>query len=227
MAKDVRREYTIPMEQRLLWFIAHLHLTPQGMVDLFKRYKSPRPVFDSSSHPQAWCLVINDWTSKDNEPAVTFADSVMICLTWIWNLRITYPNKEIYPLDDDVSGAFRHNKHNLFLVAMHAFVILGMLFLNTGSTFGGNTSPGNWDIVSQARRILARFLWAQGNIIQRAAKYLPILNLVEPPPGTIFAQASADALNQGVLNPDGSRQPPPYPHHVDDNLYADIADYVD
>lgn len=42
-----------------------------------------------------------------------------------------------------------------------------------------------------------------------------------------FAPAFADRFNQGVLRPDGSRIPPQFNHHVDDNLYADIPELID
>jgi hypothetical protein len=66
----------------------------------------------------------------------------MTHLTWLWNLWITYPCEEIYIGDNDISGAFNQNKYNPRLVALHAFVLLTYLVMNTGNTFGDNSSPG-------------------------------------------------------------------------------------
>jgi hypothetical protein len=41
-----------------------------------------------------------------------------------------------------------------------------------------------------------------------------------------FVPAEADSINTGVLDSNGLRIPPPFPHHVDDNMYADIEDYI-
>ena len=48
LVKDNKRGFCLTMDPRLVHFILHAHLTPQGMVDLNKIYKSPRPIFDST-----------------------------------------------------------------------------------------------------------------------------------------------------------------------------------
>ena len=41
-----------------------------------------------------------------------------------------------------------------------------------------------------------------------------------------FAKAQADSLNPGVKNEDGSRKPSTYVGHVDDHLYAEVAEFL-
>jgi hypothetical protein len=53
--------------------------------------------------------------------AVLFLNSI----TWIYSMQILYPQAEIYPADDDVSGAFRHEKYHPNLVGMHSCIVLG------------------------------------------------------------------------------------------------------
>ena len=48
MVKDSKRGNTILVDQWLLYFVPHLHLTSQAMVDVENRWKDSRPVFDSS-----------------------------------------------------------------------------------------------------------------------------------------------------------------------------------
>ena len=48
MVKDSKRGNMILVDDRLLWFIRDLHLTPQAMVDVDNIWKNARPVFDSS-----------------------------------------------------------------------------------------------------------------------------------------------------------------------------------
>ena len=134
------------------------HLTPQGVVDLNTIYKNPRPIFDSSFRPYPWCFAINDWTSKDTEPPLTFSKAEMNFMIWLYNLRITYPWLEIYIADDDVSGAFRLMKYHPNLTAMHTSMQCGYAVVNTGGTISDNTSPSNVDPIGLARRQLAWYL---------------------------------------------------------------------
>lgn len=172
IAKDIRRGYTFAVHPTLTVFIPHLHRTPLGMVDLDKPYKQPRPVFYSSFCPHPWCNAINDCTDLSTEPDLIFAGSKMKFLRWLYNLRISYPNEEIYPGDDDVSGAFRQCKYNPFLVAMHSFLIFGKLVLSTGQTFGDGPSPSNWEPIAQARQQLAQAKWSDPTIIAQSGAVL-------------------------------------------------------
>ena len=230
LLKDNKRGFTLLFDKRLLLFIIHSHVTPQGMVDLLSRFKNPRPIFDSSFRPEVWCLAINDWTTKLTEPELTFATAELLFMVWLYNLRLTYPFLDILLGDDDVSGAFRWLKYHPNLVALHASIMCGMGVLNTGGTFGDNTTPSNFDPVALARRLLAQYLWAIDSPQNTAAlAHLPPLHFAPSPTpeeAQTFVQADPDSINTGVLNPDGSRQPPPYNMHVDDNLYADIRPFM-
>ena len=230
MAKDYRRGFTLLFDPRIVLLMLHCHLTPQGVVDLNTIFKNPRPIFDSSFRPYPWCFAINDWTSKDNEPPLTFATAELEFMIWMYNLRITYPWLEIYIADDDVSGAFRLMKYNPDLVGLHTSLQGDYCVVNTGGTFGDNTSPSNFDPIGLARRQLAWYLWKHETEAQlRAKAYLPLVQLAAPPtPVEIaaFCPADADTINTGVLDANGDRLAPPYNMHVDDALYADVAQFL-
>jgi hypothetical protein len=100
MSKDVRRGYDIMLSPRLPFLIPHLHTTPMGMVDLQKIYKEPRPIFDSSFRVEPFSMAINDWCDKSNEPDIHFPVSFLNFCVWIYNLRISYPTRELYLVDD-------------------------------------------------------------------------------------------------------------------------------
>jgi hypothetical protein len=165
VTKDARRSYTFPANPLLIYFVLNTHLTPLGVVDLHKRYKQPRPIFDSSFIPSMWCMAINHWTSKSTEPPVTFAPAFLTSLIWLYNLRVSYPLLEIYLMDDDVSGAFRHGKYNPNVVGLHAFLLFAFLFFSTGQTFGDCTSPSNWDPFAKARSELAQSVCGPSRIL--------------------------------------------------------------
>jgi hypothetical protein len=151
LAKDFNKSYCLLFDTRMVHFTLNCHVTPQGLIGAQKPGKKPRPIFDSSFRPDPWCFAINDWTNKANKPPITFPSAWQDYLIWLYNLRITYPDKEIYPADDDVSGAFRHLKYHPNVVAMHSYRILEFFAVATGTTFGDCSSPSNWDVVAQAR----------------------------------------------------------------------------
>jgi hypothetical protein len=160
LTKDCMRSYALTANPLLTYFLYDVHLTPMGLVGLDNPNKTPRPIFDASFHPEPWSWALNDWTTKETEPPIFFATSFQSFLIWIYNLRISYPHQEIYVGDDDVSGAFRHNKYHPNVVGMHCYLIFGFLFFGTGLNFGSNTSASNWETVAQARQQLAQFLWS-------------------------------------------------------------------
>jgi hypothetical protein len=176
-------------------------------------------------------FAINDWTSKTTEPPLIFGGSFMSLCHWIYNMRIDYPREEILPLDDDVSGAFRWEKYPPNLVAMHSCMQADYLVMNTGGTFGGCTTPSNWEVIAMARQQLARHLWKNDPmIVERARPYLPPIQHATPPTDdevANFAQAERDSKNPGVHDESGQRLPPQYNHHVDDNIYAEVPEHVD
>jgi hypothetical protein len=55
-------------------------------------------------------------------------------LTWILNLRISYPRQELFNGDNDAISAFRWVKYHPNIVAMHSFPIDGTLMMTTGQT---------------------------------------------------------------------------------------------
>jgi hypothetical protein len=230
LVKDNRKGFTLLFDYRAVLLMLHCHLTPQGLVDLNTPYKNPRPIFDSSFRPYPWCFAINDWTHKDNEPPLTFAGAELGFMVWLYNLRITYPLLEIYIADDDVSGAFRLMRYHPNCMAMHTFIQGAYGVVNTGGTFGDNTSPSNFDPIGMARRQLAWYLWEHDpDVDQRVLPHLPALQLAPEPTlreVSLFRPADKDTINSGVLDQAGKRLAPPYNMHVDDALYADVGTYL-
>jgi hypothetical protein len=229
LLKESSRGYCLIFDVRMVHFTLNCHLTPNGLIDIAHPYKKPRPIFDSSFRPKPWCSGINDWTSKHTEPPLHFGPSYLNAITWLYNMRISYPHAEIYPADDDISGAFRHGKYHPNVVGMHSCIVLDRMVCATGSTFGDNSSPGNFEPIADARKQLAQYLWHQEDTVALAKKYLPQLELAPPPTAAEIAQfvpAERDSTNLGVFDPQGHRLPPQFDHHVDDNLYADVGEHL-
>ena len=119
LVKDHKRGNVIVFDQRLIPFVLNGHLTPQGVVDLDKIYKSPRPIFDSSFRAQDWNMAINDWTSKLTEqPPLSTEIAEVSLMEEIWNFRISYPWQELYVGDNNGTNAFRQLKYSSLLLGM-------------------------------------------------------------------------------------------------------------
>jgi hypothetical protein len=115
-------------------------------------------------------------------------------------------------------------------MAMHTFIQGDYGVVNTGGTFGDNTTPSNFDVVGSARRQLASYLWKHDpSVDRRVLPHLPALQLAPPPTASkvaSFRPADRDTTNVGVLDHLGERVPPPYHMHVDNNLYADVGNHL-
>jgi hypothetical protein len=228
--KQSKRGLTLIMDPNLIHFTLNAHLSPQGLVDVMHERRKPRPLSDSSFRPWPGASGINDWTSKVNEPKLHFADSFQKFCIWHWNLAISYPQHDRHTGDDDVQCAFPRIKYNPNLVAMHSAISNDTLIMNTGLTFGDNTSPSNWEPVARARQQLAQTLWNDPNILLRARQYLPKFTFepsASPNERQNFTKAIPDSINKGVFDEiTGKRKPPQYNHHVDDNMYGDISELM-
>ncbi|KAG7361125.1 hypothetical protein IV203_036225 [Nitzschia inconspicua] len=226
--KDAKRGFTLVVDDRLLPFIRDTHLTPIGIVDIDNPWKNNRPVFDSTFRQEPWCFTINDWTDKHNELALQFPGLFRRLLNWIWNLRISYPSEPILIGDNDICGAFRLVKFNPEVVPMHGYRVGPYLGFATGQTFGDNVSAANFEVCAIAHQQHASYLWSYfpDDVLRRATTYVQRMKFPPTPnPSPTFAAANADSQNPGVFLPNGDRKAPPYPHQVDDCMFADIRHY--
>jgi hypothetical protein len=85
--------------------------------------------------------VYNNLVSNDDEPTIIFGNTWSNFLRSIYNLRITYPDKEIYLMDDDVVAAFRQVKYHPNVISAKAYSAGQYFFVPTGSTFSDKLSP--------------------------------------------------------------------------------------
>ena len=130
-----------------------MYLTPQGL--LVKPRKKDRLVFNAAYLASPFSICINHFTSPENEIELQYGYTFKNYLKRIYNLRITYSNKEILLFDDDVLGSFRHIKLYLDAVRSHAFIIRSKLYVPLGSVFGLNVSSHNWEVIALSRTKLA------------------------------------------------------------------------
>jgi len=141
MNKEERNKFVGVFPCWLERFLPHIYITPQDL--LVKPRKKDRLVFDAAFLASPFSICINNFTSPEDEIELQYRHTFKNHLKRIYNLRITYSNKEILLFDDDASGAFRHIKLHPDVAGAHAFIIRNKLYLPLGSVFGSNISPHN------------------------------------------------------------------------------------
>ena len=231
MLKDTQRQFVLPLVADCHPFVNAVFFTPLNIVYVAHPFKKARLIWSATMELEPGHAV-NTWTDKSSGIEVRFPGSLKKLLTWIYNMRLTYPDEEIYPCDDDVTAGFKHLKFSPDTAGMNSTIFEGTLYLPTGGHFGGCAHPGHFEIYSLNRQQYAVHIWYIGDDLYRIAvtEYnCPDINIApEPTPEEVatFQQFTADSKNTGVLDPQGIRMAPQYDHHVDDNMYAEIRRFL-
>jgi hypothetical protein len=220
MNKEDRKDHVLTFPAWLAPFVPHLMLTPNGFV--MKPRKNDRLVFDASFMLHMDSRPYNHYISLEDEPEIIFGRAWIKFLIALYNLRISYPHKELYLFDDDAAAAFRQCKYHPNVVSAKAYIIDIYLHVPTGQTFGDKSSPPSFETIGKARMALSEYLSKGAEPVPEFSEYLSEVKFgPPPPPGTHFAPAYPDSLNPGAPIPlPGLPAPVSYNMHVDDNLYA-------
>jgi hypothetical protein len=97
MNKEDKQNYILTFPAYLKDYIPDLWLTLNGLIQI--PGKKNRPIFDASFLLHAYSQVYNNLVSNDNEPTIIFGNAWTNFLRNIYNLCITYPDKEIYLME--------------------------------------------------------------------------------------------------------------------------------
>jgi hypothetical protein len=221
MNKEDRKDHVLTFPAWVAPFIPHLMITPNGFV--VKPGKNDRLVFDASFMLHLLSRPFNQFIDLADEPDIVFGEAWIQFLVSIYNLRITFPDLEIYLMDDDVASAFRQLKYNPNIISAKGILIDMFLFIATGLTFGDRSSPPSFEPIARTRIAVSTELSAGRHSVPEFPEYLDQVRFMPPtPPGLHLTPARADRYNPGApRQPVGSSQfPVTYKMHVDDNLYA-------
>jgi hypothetical protein len=169
--------------------------------------------------------VYNNLVSNDDDPTIIFGNAWTNFLRSIYNLCITYLNKEIYLMDNDVVTAFCQVKYHPNVISAKAYSAGRYRFVPTGSTFGDKSSPPGFEPFAQARMALAKYLDSNGaQSVPAYEEYLDAVQFADLPDETVkFVQARPDCFNPGVLDSKGDPLPMEYNMYVNDNLYTQVG----
>jgi len=226
LVKEEKYNYVLPFPGWMARFVPNLHVSPEGII--VKEGKKDRIIYDASFHVHPLSFCPNDWTSVHDEPPIYYGSALYRHLSWIWNLRISYPAHVIYLWDDDVSGAFRIVKYNPEVASAFSAMVNQKLWIPVGQVFGGNTSAQNFEGIARARECLSSYMSCQkfSHLIEKHNLLLQKIKYYSPPSNLNLCPAHPDSKNLGVFDTHGLRKSTPHNTFVDDNHVAEIRSRI-
>jgi hypothetical protein len=227
MNKEDSHSHIIPLHNYLCRFGPSCQHIPQGM-NLRKGKR--RLISDGSTklHPKE--IVVNEMTSIENEPRITFGETKNKVLSYLWNLRISYPNEDILCAVADIKVCFRFPRYNPDMAGLFGFIIdeLGHYYLSPAGVFGWKGSANSWEPFRRAIEKMTEVVFSEltdeddphGDLID-------LLNWEDQfPIDEAFVPAFADDINRGVLDENGDQLPIPVHMFVDDSFPVSIRRFM-
>ena len=224
MAKEHRNRFNMPLPNYMARYIPHLFITPQHA--LTNPDKAMRLIFDASKRYTATSTPVNMLTSTrfGTEMKCLYGDTLTQLLERIYDLRITYPDKDIVLHANDVKSCFKQMKLHPDIIPAFSIIIADFLYLQSALPFGTDFSPQNWEPVRRLIEVLAERLFGDKTLISKHRKYLDklqwekSLSKCKQP----FVTAKSCSQRTGVLDASGNPLPTPQRLFVDDSVYAEI-----
>ena len=225
VTKEVRNSHLIPFARWICSCSAHARHTPQNI--LIKQGKKPRLIWDGTSRRSWWDRTMNMMTPIDAELAVTFGTAFIKLCTWIWNLRISYPDEDILLAFVDISSCFRFPRMAADLAGAFGFIIGTCFFAANAGVFGSVCSASSWEPFRIAIAAIAQACFIRHHLTSTHADLLKLIRFdIAAPANTQFVQAQRCSRNDGVYDQHNNRLPTPHNIYVDDDLLADTQRHM-
>ena len=126
-------------------------------------------IFDAKYRHNAMAIAINMMTSdaSQTELECQFGRAKLQLLIRVWNLRITYPYRDIVLHANDVNSCFRQLKHHSDVMGAFSYILGDFMFLQCGLTFGSDFSPANWEVVRRIAEQLAEAFFEDKSLVKK------------------------------------------------------------
>jgi hypothetical protein len=166
----------------------------------------------------------------ENEPKITYGEMSKNHLTWIYNLRISYPDSEIIlqVAPADVKACHHQPKLHPGTIGAFTFLINDILFLPSGNVFDGHTIISSWEPLRRAIISLSRDKSKDPSLIDKHAAFLAIIQWDDDDDDRSknFVKSFKDCFNTEVFNPDVTRKTTESDFFVGDLLLAETRDFI-
>lgn len=219
--KEERNHHIMPFPRWMVMASPYAHHVPQTM--LVKRGKKPRLIWDGSTKMDYHDITMNEMTSIQREAPITFGGIYLLLITWIWNLRITFPDEDILLAFIDISACFRFPRVFPDLVGAFGYVIGPWFFAANAMVFGSIASASSWEPFRRAIAVLAMAYFTRRALVDKHRQLLEMVQWSRPANAAVnYVQAEPCEIHRGILDENGREKPTPHHIYVDDNLMADI-----
>jgi len=143
LTKEVRNSHLIHMARWVCTCSLWGRHVPQNI--LIKPRKKPRLIWDRLTHMFWHKTSMNMVTPMELEMEITFGTAFTDLCIWIWNLQISYPNKDILLAFLDISSCFRFPRIFLDLVGAFGFIVGPIFYAANAGVFGSVASASSWE----------------------------------------------------------------------------------
>jgi hypothetical protein len=174
--KEERNHHILCVDRFLAEISPYVRITPQGII--IRPGKNKRIVWDGSTKLTPFDVVMNEITPMDDEADISFGSTFNNFLSWLYNMRISFPDEIIYLSTIDIKACFRFPRIHADIVGAFSFIVDELLCLPTGHVFGSNTSASSWDPLRRGieGRALYYFKLFKFDLIQRHREYLDMVS---------------------------------------------------
>ena len=222
--KEWRNKNIMIFSRWVLRASAYGHHVPQTIIIKNGNVEKARLVWDGTTKMYALEVTMNEITSTENEPDITFGIALLGFLIWIWNLRITFPDEDIFLAFIDISSCFRYARIFADLVGAFGFMLGPWYIAANAMVFGSVASASSWEPLRRAIAGVALACFYRKGLVEKHKKMIDMITWTrESTDGVRFARATKCSHNKGIINEDGTEQPSPHHIYVDDNMMADIG----
>jgi hypothetical protein len=197
LTKEVRNHHLMTFMRWTVYASPNGHHVPQEYIAPKKPVTDDAPpkkgrfVWNGTLKWLASLITMNEASTTRNEAPITFGLVYITFLTWIWNLRITFPEQDILLAYIDISSCFRYPRIFADLVGAFGFVVGPWYFAANAMVFGSITSASSWEPLRRAISAIAMACFARKWLLKKHKKYLDMVSWEDDPADdVVFVQAT-------------------------------------
>jgi len=172
---------------------------------------------------------MNMVTPMELEMEITFGTAFTDLCIWIGNLRISYPDEDMFLAFLDISSCFRFPRIFPDLVGAFGFIVGPIFYVANAGVFGSVASASSWEPFRVAIVALAAAYFFVPDLVAKHNWLLQKLRWSDAssPLGSTLTivRARPCTWHKGVFDSTG-RRIPKHNIYVDDNLLAEVKAYM-
>jgi hypothetical protein len=149
-------------------------------------------------------IVMNQETPVDNKAPITFGTTKMFFYSDIYNTRIYFSDNTILLATANIITCFRFAGIHADLSGAFGFNSGGYFNLATSMVFGSKASAYSWEAFHCAIEALSVVYANRPNLVAKHKYYLDMIRWATIDPTIKLTQATACAINTGVLDKNGA-----------------------